>query len=129
MFGGQHIIHPAYRRVVGCALHQFGVGGGLLGDAAHHRDESIDGVEALALGRLYHQRLMEEQREIDGGCMIAVVEQAFGHVHGGDTRRFVFQTIEDELMLAQTADGQQVEVFQRLLDVVSNLCCHRRAAS
>ena len=57
--------------------------------------------------------------------MVAVVEQALGHVHGGDTGGLVLQAVEHELVLAQAVDGQFVDVFQRFLDVGGIECCQR----
>ena len=58
---------------------------------------------------------MEEQREIDRGRVITVVEQTLGHIHRGDTRRLVLQTVEHELMTADRVDGQFIDILQRLL--------------
>ena len=50
--------------------------------------------------------------------MIAVVEQALGHIHRGDTCGLILQAVEHELMTAEAVDGQFVDILERLLDVV-----------
>ena len=61
---------------------------------------------------------MEEQGEVDGGCMIAVVEQALGNIHRGDTRGLILQAIEHELMTARRVDGEFIDILERLLDII-----------
>ena len=100
MLGGQHVIDAADRRVVGSRLHLLRRLAGLLGDLVHHRDEAVHRLLALVLRRLDHQGLVEEQREVDRRRVVAVVEQALGHVHRRDARRFVAQSVEDKLVHA-----------------------------
>ena len=97
----------------------------LLGDFPHHLDESVYRHLALAFCRLYHHCLVEEQREVDGRRMIPIVEQAFSHIHSGDSCRLVCQAVEYELMLAESCDRQFIYILQRLLDIVGIECGKR----
>ena len=84
----------------------------------HHADEAVNSLLALVFGRLNHHRLMEKQWEIYRRCMIAEVQKALRHVHGGHADRLVAQAVEHELMLAQALYGQFIHVLQALLYVV-----------
>ena len=106
MLGGEDIVDTADRRSVRCRLHQIGIGLGLLGYLSHHGDKAIERLLTLVLRRLNHETLVEEQREIDGGRMIAIVEQTLGHIHRGDTSRLILETVEHELMTARGVDGK-----------------------
>ena len=86
MLRGEDIVDTAYGRRMRSRLHHVGIGLRLLGYLTHHGDETVEGLLRLVLRRLDHQRLVEEQGEIDGGRMIAVVEQSLRYVHRGDTR-------------------------------------------
>ena len=103
---------------MGSTLHDIGIGACLLGNLAHHGNETVDGVLALVFGGLDHERLVEEQREIDCRGMISIIEKTLCHIHGGDTGGFVAQTIEYELVLAESLDGQEILVLERLLDII-----------
>ena len=106
-------------------LHKIGIGLGLLGYLAHHGDETVERLLRLVLRGLNHQTLVEEQREVDRRGMIAVVEQALGHIHRGDTGGLILQAVEHELMAAEAVDGQFVDILERLLDVVGIECGER----
>ena len=84
MLGGKHIVDSADGRLVRSGFHLLGILTGFMGYLTHHVDETVERFLRLVLGGLNHQTLMEEQREIDGGRMVAVVEQPFGYIHGGD---------------------------------------------
>ena len=56
-----------------------------IGDLEHGGRECIECLDALGLGRLDHQRLGHDQREIDRWGVEAEVEQALGDVHGTNT--------------------------------------------
>ena len=99
--------------------------GGLAGNLSHHLDEAVERLTCLRLRRLYHQRLVEEKREVDCGSVEAEVKQALGHVERGDAGRLVGQAVEDKLVLAASRHGQLVEVLERVLDVVGVERGHR----
>ena len=111
MLGCLHIVHPSDGRVVRCRLYIIGVFHCLVGNAPHYIDETVERVLALHLCRFYHRRFVEEQREVDGGRMITVIKQSFGHIHCGDTRRLVSKPVKDELMFAKSLNGQAIQVF------------------
>ena len=55
----------AHGRVMGSFLDLIRRLGSLAGNLAHHFDEAIERLAALGFGRFDHQRLVEEQREVD----------------------------------------------------------------
>ena len=118
MLGGEDIVDTAYRGVVWRSVYSLRVCQGLLRYLTHDGDEAVNRVLALILRRLYHQTLMEEEREIDGRSMVAIVEETLSDIHRRDARRLVFQSVEDKLMLAETLDRQLVDILQTLLDLV-----------
>ena len=122
---GQHVVGATDGRVVRRRLDHVGVGLRLFGNLPEGGDEGVERFLALRLGRLDHERLVEEQREVDGRGMETEVEQALGHVEGGDVCRvavlaaiFGTQAVEDKLVLAQAVDRQFVVVFEALLNIV-----------
>lgn len=107
-----HIVETTDGRVVRSGLDHLAIVACLFSDTFHHSDEVIKRVLALSLGGLDHQCLMEEQREIDGGRMEAVIEETLCHVKRGDmavivmvATEFWTQTVENELMLAKPLNG------------------------
>ena len=118
MLGGEDIIDTSDRSIVRCCLYQVWIILRLLGNLTHHSDETIESLFRLVLGRLNHQTLVEEQREVDGRSMIAVIQQALCHIHRGDTGRLILQTVEHELMTTYSVDRQFIDILQRLFDIV-----------
>ena len=100
----------------GCEVRSFldnlGSLAGLAGYVAHHGNELVERLDALGLCRLYHERLMEEQREIDGRRVEAMVKQTFGHIECGDASRLVVKTVKHKFMFAHAVDGQEIEVAE-----------------
>ena len=86
MLGSQHVIDPTDRSVVRSSLHDVRICACLLGNYFHHGNKSVDSVLALILCRFNHERLVEKEREIDSRSVIAIVEQAFRHIHCGNAR-------------------------------------------
>ena len=111
------------RGVVGRVVEDHGIRGGLLGDLAHDGDERVDGLLRLGLRGLDHEGLVEEEREVDCRGVVAVVQQALGHVEGRRAGHVVVgavvdEAVEDELMLADALDRELVAVLEAFLDVV-----------
>ena len=107
-----HIVETTDGRVVRSGLDHLAIVACLFSDTFHHGDEVIKRILALGLGGLDHQCLMEEQREIYGGRMEAVIEETLCHVKRGDmavivmvATEFWTQTVENELMLAKPLNG------------------------
>ena len=98
MAGSQHIVAAGDRRIVRRALHDVRVGACFFSDAVHDVDETVERVAALVLCRFNHHGLVEEQREVDGWCVEAVVKEAFGHIERSDTRGLVAEAVEHELV-------------------------------
>ena len=61
---------------------------------------------------------MEEQREIDGWSVIAIVEQALGDVECGDTSALVGQAVEYKLVLTYRINREIVGITQTFLHIV-----------
>ena len=89
MLRGEDIVDTADGRRMRSRLHHVGIGLRLLGYLTHHGDEAVERLLRLVLRRFNHQRLVEQQGEIDRGGMVAVVQQTLGDVHRGDTRTFI----------------------------------------
>ena len=84
----------------------------------HYFDEAVKRLLRLRLSRLYHDGLMEEQREIDCRSMESVIQQSLSYVKCCHPCRLVLKTVKHELMLAYRLYWQSVAILQRLLDVV-----------
>ena len=75
---------------VGGVLGELGVGLGLGEDLLDRFGEGVEALLGLGLGRLDHQRLVDQEREVDGRRVEAEVEQALGEVEGGEAEsRFI----------------------------------------
>ena len=99
---------------MGCGFDHLRMRFCLIGNLVHHLNKGIEGGLTFRFGRFNHERLMEQQGEVDGGRMVAIVQQAFGHIERGHFGAFVL----DKLMLAQPLDGQFVSVFESFFDIV-----------
>src|ERR1700691_3177743 len=55
-------------------------GGRVLGDTLECLGQRFAGLEALGLGRLDHERLIDDQREVDRRRVETLFEKALGHV-------------------------------------------------
>ena len=73
-----------------------GILGGLGRDLVHHVDERVDGLLGFGFRGLDHQRLVEQEREIDGRRMEAEVQQALRHVERGGAVDVVVGPVVDE---------------------------------
>ena len=60
--------------------------------------EAVEPLEALALGRLDHQRAVHDQREVDRRRVVAVVDQALGDVERRDAVRLELPVREHALV-------------------------------
>ena len=65
---------------------------------------------------------MEEQREVNRWCVIAIVQQTLRYIHRRNASRLILQAIKDELVTAGCVDWQFVDILQRLLDIVRIQC-------
>ena len=111
VLGCQYVVNTSYRSVVRCSLHLLWIVLGFFGNLSEHFDECVDRLLAFALGRLYHHGLMEEKREVDGGSVVAVVEQALCHIHSSYSSRLVLESVEHELMFAYGRNWQGVDIL------------------
>ena len=85
LLGSQHVIDTTYGCVVRCCLVVLRVCLGFLCYLAHHGDKAVERLLAFVLSGLNHEAFMEEEREVDGRSMVAIVEQTLGNIHCGDT--------------------------------------------
>src|SRR6185503_19646703 len=81
---GTDVVQPADRQSIRGALDLRGILFGLPLNRNHRRDEAVELLFRLRLGRLDQQALRYQQREVSGGRVEAVIEQPLGEVHGVD---------------------------------------------
>src|SRR6266487_4241428 len=91
----------------------------LLGDLPQDTDKVIQGLASLCFGWLDHQRLVDDQGEVDGWSVHAKVEDALGDVERCDTI-FVLLALcrSNELMLADQRIRDLIVRFQLVFEVV-----------
>src|SRR5436190_10497076 len=101
-------------------VHHLRVIARLLGYLYHGRDEAVQRLLGLRLGRLDHQRLVHNEREVHRGRVIALVNQALGDVQRLDAR-LVLDVLAGQHHLVHThaVVGQPVRVFELCAYVVS----------
>ena len=84
------------------------LGRGLAQDRGDRLGERVERLARLGLGRLDHQRLVDEQREVDGRGMEAVVEQPLGEVERLQLQLALHRAArEHELVHAQLSVGER----------------------
>ena len=70
--------------VVRCRPNDLGISSALFRDADHRVGERVERLAALGLGGLDHERLVDDQREVDRRRVEAVVHQPLGDVQRSD---------------------------------------------
>ena len=90
---------------------------GLLGDLDQGVGEGVQRVLVLGLRRLDHQSLMDDEREVVGRRVEAVVHQPLGYVQGADIAAFE-ATLGDELVHADAVKGHVIGLAQACQQVV-----------
>ena len=118
-FRGLHLVQPAHRPAMRRALQLLGLLGGLTRNREHRVREGVQRLLRLGLGRLDHQRLGHDEREVDGRRMEVVVHQPLGDVG----RRDAVLTLErpsreHELVHAEPVIRQLVGIPQPREQVV-----------
>ena len=94
--------------VYGRLQRDLGVLGGLGEDRGDRLGEGVERLLGLGLGRLDHQRLVDQQREVDGRRVEAEVQQPLGEVERLDLQRPLHRAAgEDELVHAELAVGER----------------------
>ena len=102
------LVEPAHGRGVRRALRDLGILDGLCEYRGDRVSEGVERLPGLGLGRLDHQRLLHQQREVHGGRVKAEVEQPLGEVQGLDLQLALHRRArEHELVHAQIAVGQR----------------------
>ena len=66
----------------------------------HDLNETVQCLLRLRFRRLYHDRLMEQKREVDRRGMESVIEKPLRNIQGSDASGLVLKSVKDELMLA-----------------------------
>ena len=115
---GSGFIKTAYRSCVRSCLERIRICNRLGSNVFHDFDETIQCFFRLCLGRLDHDRLMEEKREIDRWSMESIVQKPLCDIEGGNAGRLVKKTVENELMLAYSRNRKLEAVLERLLDII-----------
>src|SRR6266545_541915 len=86
---------------------------GARGDVEHHLREAVERLERLGLGRLDHERLLHDQREVDRGRVDAVIQDRLGDVQRGHPMLpLLAAAAEDDLVLADAVVWQVVGIGQ-----------------
>src|SRR5918995_6026907 len=75
---GARLVEAPDRRGVRRAPRYLRILAGLLQDRPHHRREVVETLLGLGLGRLDHERLLDQKREVDGRWVNPVVEHPLG---------------------------------------------------
>ena len=112
------LVQPADRHGQWRVVQRLRVALGGLCRLDHHLDEGVHGSLALGLGRLDHDRLLDRQREVDRGGVVATVDQELGDVDGVHAMDKLPGGGKDALVHADLVVGQLVPGLQPLLDVV-----------
>ena len=115
--GGLDLIHASELGGAGGVVQQLGLGLGFLRDLDQRVGEGIQRVLVLGLGRLDHQRLVDDEREVVCGRMEVVIHQALGDVEGADVRAFE-ASFGHELVHADAVERDVIGVAQSGQQVV-----------
>src|ERR1017187_1403194 len=91
VLGRGDLVQAADRRRVRRVDRYLRVLGRLLEDRGDRLGERVERLLGLGLGRLHHQRLVHEQREVHGRRMIGEVEQPLGEIERLDCKRALDQ--------------------------------------
>ena len=100
-------------------MHGFGVIVGPLVQHPQHLRRLVQDLGSLGLRGLQHQGLMDDQGEVHGGRMNALVNQGLGHVQGGDAGLLLQAAeIQHELVHTDAVIGRLEGAPELLLQVV-----------
>ena len=93
------LVHSAESRGAGGVVEQLRLCLGFLGDLDHRVGEGVERVLILGLGRLDHERLVDDEREVVCGRVEVVIHQALGNIQSADVTALK-ATFGNELMHA-----------------------------
>src|SRR4051794_8330702 len=114
--GGARLVEPAHRRRVRRVARDLRVLGALAQDVRDGVGEGVERLLRLRLGRLDEQRLVDEQREVDGRRMEAVVEQPLGEIERPEAEVLLHRRArEHELVHAEPVIGGRQVLSDTLL--------------
>jgi hypothetical protein len=65
-------------------MHEIGVGERFVADRLHDFHELVQCLQALGFSRLDEHRALDDQGEIHGRGVEAIVHEPFGHIHRRD---------------------------------------------
>ncbi len=91
----------------------------LLGNLLHDTDEVVQRLASLGFRWLDHQRLVHNQREVNGRRVHAKIEYTFGHIKRRDAALFLLKLCRgNELVLAYLRIGDFIVRGQFMLEIV-----------
>ena len=116
---GPHLVEPLHRPMMRRLLQQLGILRRLAGDREHRVAEGVERLLRLRLRRLDHQRLGDDEREVDRRRVEAVVHQPLGDVErGAAVLPLQAPRGHHELVHAEAVERQVVRLLQPREDVV-----------
>ena len=101
--GGAGLVEAADRGGDGRCVDGVGVGLGLAGDPDHRVAELVQRLLRLRLGGLDHERLLDDQREVDRRGVEAEVEEPLGDVGG---RHKIIASVKNGIYAVYFGGGQ-----------------------
>ena len=111
--GGADLVQAADGRLVGGLVQDVRRLPRLPGDGQHGGGEAVERLARFRLRRLDHDRLGDDQGEVDRRRVVAVVDQALGQVEGAQAVLAQPAPVQDELVHADAVDVEGVDVPQR----------------
>ena len=96
--GGARLIGTADRRRPRRFVQRVRVLVDLAVHCAHRVGERVESFDRLGLGRLDHHRFVDDEREIDGRRVEAVIDDPFRDVHRSSSARFLLARGQHELV-------------------------------
>ena len=104
------LVETPHGRGVRSFERHLGILGGLPQDLGDRFGEAVERLARLRLGGLDHQRLLDQQREVDRRRVIAEVQETLGQVQGADLKLPLHRPArEHELVHAELAVGERQE--------------------
>src|SRR6476661_248734 len=115
--GGADFIEATDSRGVRSGLDKLGSRSGLVGDRTHGIDEEVALFAGFRLRWLDHERSGNDERKRSGVRVEAVVDEAFGDVHGIDAIFLLKRVAENNFVHG----GQGVGKIERAFEVLANV--------
>jgi 23S rRNA (adenine2503-C2)-methyltransferase len=114
-----HLVEPSHGPVVRCLLQELRLLRRLSGNREHRVTEGVEGLLRLGLRRLDHERLGDDEREVDRRRVEAVVHQPLCDIERGAAVLALHRPRrEHELVHAEALERQVVDVLEPRENVV-----------